>query len=106
VFPSSTGGLFWYNSGRKSWDAARAYAGEDLEDIVPHDLRHWYASLMRAAGADVFAIQQQLRHRSPQVTMNTYVHLFDGEIDDVMSRLDEMARHKGGTDPDTGSKRK
>jgi len=51
-------------------------------------LRHTCASLMRAAGADVKAIQQQLGHRNATVTLNIYTHLFEGDLDEVMDRLD------------------
>jgi integrase len=43
---------------------------------------------MRAAGADVKAIQQQLGHRNASVTLNTYTHLFEGDLAEVMERLD------------------
>lgn len=47
---------------------------------------------MRAAGADVKSIQEQLGHRSPAITMNVYVHLFEGAYDPVMDRLDAAHR--------------
>ena len=43
---------------------------------------------MRAAGADVTAIQQQLGHRNATVTLNTYTHLFEGDLSEVMDRLE------------------
>ena len=43
---------------------------------------------MRAAGSDVQAIQQQLGHRNATVTLNTYTHLFEGDLDKIMDRLD------------------
>ena len=73
------------------WDRARKLSDEDLADITPHDLRHTCASLMRAAGADVKAIQQQLGHRNATVTLNTYTHLFEGDLAAVMDRLDAHA---------------
>lgn len=42
----------------------------------------------RTAGADVKAIQQQLGHRNASVTLDTYTHLFEGDLDEVMERLD------------------
>jgi hypothetical protein len=42
---------------------------------------------MRAAGADVKAIQQQLGHRNATV-LNTYTHPFEGDLEEVMDRLD------------------
>jgi integrase len=89
VFTAPRGGPLRHSNTRKAiWDPARARAGEDLADITPHDLRHTCASLMRAAGADVKAIQQQLGHRSATVTLDTYTHLFEGDLGEIMDRLD------------------
>ncbi|MDF1597969.1 MAG: tyrosine-type recombinase/integrase, partial [Acidimicrobiia bacterium] len=89
VFTAPRGGPLRYPNMRKAvWDRAREQSGEDLVDITPHDLRHTCASLMRAAGADVKAIQQQLGHRNATVTLNTYVHLFEGDLAELMDRLD------------------
>ena len=89
VFTAAQGGPLRYSNFRNAiWDSARTRAGEDLAEITPHDLRHTCASLMRATGADVKAIQQQLGHRSATITLNTYTHLFEGDLEDVMDRLD------------------
>jgi integrase len=89
VFTAPKGGPLRYSNTRRGmWDPARSRAGEDLHDVTPHDLRHTCASLMRAVGADVKAIQQQLGHQTATVTLNTYTHLFEGDLDEVMDRLD------------------
>jgi len=89
VFTAPGGGPLRYANVRsRVWNPARLRAGADLEAITPHELRHTCASLMRAAGADLKAIQQQLGHRSPVVTLSVYCHLFDGELGDVMDRLE------------------
>jgi integrase len=36
-----------------------------------HDLRHWYASLLIASGADVKVVQARLRHASAKTTLDT-----------------------------------
>lgn len=96
VFTAPRGGPLRYGNVRRTvWNPARSLAGSDLEAITPHDLRHTCASLMRAAGADVKAIQQQLGHRNATVTLNTYTHLFEGDLDDVMSRLDRQVPVEG-----------
>ena len=89
IFTAPLGGPLRYTNTRRGvWDPAGARAGEDLTDITPHDLRHTCASLMRAAGADVKAIQQQLGHRNATVTLNTYTHLFEGDLAELMDRLE------------------
>lgn len=41
-----------------------------------HDLRHYYASLLIAAGLDVKVVQKRLRHKSATTTLNVYAHMF------------------------------
>jgi integrase len=41
-----------------------------------HDLRHYFASLLIAAGADVKVVQARLRHASAKTTLDTYGHLW------------------------------
>ena len=89
AFTAPRGGPLRHTDTRQRvWNPGRDEAGSDLADVTPHDLRHTCASLMRAAGADVKAIQQQLGHRNASVTMDTYTHLFEGDLDEVMDRLD------------------
>jgi integrase len=41
-----------------------------------HDLRHFFASLLIADGADVKTVQARLRHASAKTTLDTYGHLW------------------------------
>ncbi|MFT3877169.1 MAG: tyrosine-type recombinase/integrase [Propioniciclava sp.] len=41
-----------------------------------HDLRHYYASLLIAAGLDIKTVQTRLRHASATTTLNIYGHMF------------------------------
>lgn len=41
-----------------------------------HDCRHYFASLLIAAGCDVKVVQTRLRHSSATTTLNTYSHLW------------------------------
>lgn len=45
------------------------------EGFRHHDLRHFYASALIAAGLDVKTVQARLRHASATTTLNTYGHL-------------------------------
>ena len=56
------------------WRRARARAGCDGMRL--HDLRHFYASGLIAAGCDVVAVQRALGHASATVTLDTYSHLW------------------------------
>lgn len=41
-----------------------------------HDLRHYFASLLIAGGADVKVVQARVRHASAKTTLDTYGHLW------------------------------
>lgn len=41
-----------------------------------HDLRHYFASLLIASGADVKVVQRRLRHGNAMTTLNTYGHMW------------------------------
>ncbi len=41
-----------------------------------HDLRHFYASALIAAGCDVVAVQRALGHAKATTTLSTYRHLW------------------------------
>jgi integrase len=51
--------------------------GEERPTLRFHDLRHTYASLLIAGGADVVWASRQLGHADPSITLRVYSHLFD-----------------------------
>ncbi|WP_231331141.1 tyrosine-type recombinase/integrase [Actinomadura graeca] len=62
-------------------DAAKARKKDkdaDVTDIPAdfrlHDLRHYFASLLIAPGADVKTVQAPLRHASAKTTLDIYAH--------------------------------
>ena len=58
------------------WREALRVAG--LDGIKLHDLRHFYASGLIAAGCDVVSVQNALGHTKSTTTLNTYAHLWPG----------------------------
>jgi integrase len=56
--------------------AARAKVDGLPEGFRYHDLRHYFASLLIASGADVKVVQKRLRHASAMTTLNTYGHMW------------------------------
>jgi integrase len=56
------------------WRKTRTAAG--CGAVKLHDLRHFYASGLIAAGCDVVTVQRALGHASATVTLNTYAHLW------------------------------
>lgn len=62
------------NSAGHLWRGVRTAAG--LPQYTLHDLRHFYASGLIAAGCDVVTVQRALGHASPTITLNVYAHLW------------------------------
>jgi integrase len=50
-----------------------------LHPIRWHDLRHTFASLLIAGGANITFVSRQLGHTSSQITLGVYAHLLDRE---------------------------
>ena len=55
---------------------------------TPHDLRHYYASLLIRSGASVKVVQSRLGHASAKTTLDTYGHLFPDEEDRTRDAID------------------
>jgi integrase len=58
--------------------------------VTVHDLRHTAASLAISAGANVKAVQRMLGHASAAMTLDVYADVFDDELDDVATVLNEQ----------------
>jgi integrase len=56
------------------WRKTRRTAG--LTGVTIHDLRHFFASGLIAAGCDVVTVQHSLGHAKASTTLNTYAHLW------------------------------
>jgi integrase len=75
------------NFRRRVWSPA--LAGAELPaDVRLHDCRHTCASLLIRQGASIKAVQQQLGHSTPMVTLNVYAHLFEDDLDRLYEGLD------------------
>jgi len=53
----------------------RALRRAEMRHLRWHDLRHTYASLQLAAGANIKYLSQQMGHASVQITLDRYSHL-------------------------------
>jgi integrase len=51
----------------------------DEIEVDEHDLRHTFASLLIAGGANITFVSRQLGHTSSQITLGVYAHLLDRE---------------------------
>ena len=70
---------------RGAGQGARAAA-----DFRFHDLRHYFASLLIASGADVKVVQARLRHASAKTTLDTYGHLWPDADDSTRAAIDAV----------------
>jgi integrase len=64
---------------RQRWNEAWNKAAKVAElppGTTPHDLRHYFASLLISKGASVKVVQTQLRHKTATETLETYAHLW------------------------------
>ena len=61
-----------------------------MHDFTLHDLRHFYASCLIAAGCDVVTVQRSLGHSTPSITLDTYAHLWSTAEDRTRAAAAEL----------------
>src|SRR5437870_9375038 len=57
-----------------------------------HDTRHTTATLLLAAGVDLYAVARILRHSDPKITFETYAHLVPGYLREQIDRLPKLEK--------------
>lgn len=57
--------------------------------VVPHDLRHWYASQLLNAGESVVTVAERLGHSNATTVLKTYGHLIEGQEDRTRRAIDQ-----------------
>ena len=70
-----------------------------------HDLRHFYASALIAAGLDVKVVQARLRHASATTTLNVYGHLWPDTDETSRAAISSLLRGSGEAQMRHGSVR-
>ena len=60
--------------------------------VTLHDLRHFYASALIAAGCDVVTVQRALGHARATTTLNTYAHLWSTAEDRTREAAADLMR--------------
>lgn len=87
LFPGEKEQPLHQNSVGYWWRRARA----NVEYVYRlHDLRHFYASGLIAAGCDVVTVQRALGHSSATVTLSTYAHLWPDANDRTRKAAGEL----------------
>lgn len=98
LFRARRGGPIWVHNWRsRVWYRAIRNAGMEDEGVTIHSLRHTYASIAIAAGADVKTLQRQLGHASATITLDTYAGLWPERLEEVASAVETAVRATLGT---------
>lgn len=69
----------------KALDRASATLGTHIN---PHHLRHLFASVARASGAQLEEVQAMMRHRYGRTTQDVYIHAFRSEVTAAAATVD------------------
>lgn len=88
LFMGSYGNPPTHHAYAPHWEAALEAASVGKYRV--HDLRHFFASGLIAAGTDVVTVQRQLGHQSATVTLNRYSHLWSTHQEVTRSAVDAM----------------
>jgi integrase len=73
---------------RYRWRSTRSDAGVTHK---LHELRHYFASGLIAAGCDVVTVQRAMGHASATTTLSTYAHLWPTAEDKTRAAAAGMA---------------
>lgn len=100
LMPDPDGNAWTRHKWRPVWNKVRGASG--IPDFDTHELRHTGVSWAIHAGANVKTIQRMVGHASAAQTLDTYAHLWDDELDVVVSRVDELlqAERAGAQKPE------
>jgi len=93
----------WFVFGSKEYGHDFPIASKDIDErnnyisslagikrIRPHDFRHSCASLLINNGANVTAVAKYLGHTKIEETLNTYSHLYDNALDNVINIINTL----------------
>lgn len=93
LFSGSRGSALRNNTWTKRHYAPAIAAVASTDESFPrptfHDLRHTAVSLAISAGANVKVVQRIAGHASATMTLDTYAGLFDDDLHDSASRINE-----------------
>lgn len=78
VFQGPRGGLLTRGRRSEAWARYRSAIGGETGEGW-HQLRHYHASKLIAAGMSVVAVAARLGHRDATETLQTYAHLWPGD---------------------------
>ncbi|MDG4749348.1 site-specific integrase [Micromonospora sp. WMMD718] len=98
IFLNADGKPIHRGSFSKPWRRAVTRAGLP-EDYTMHALRHYFATLLIAAGASVTTVQLALGHANPSITLNRYAGLWPEATEQVRTLVDAALKRPDGRRP-------
>jgi integrase len=101
LFPAMDGGPITANTIGPRWRRTVRHAG--VSGVRLHDLRHFYASGLIAAGCDVVTVQRALGHASATTTLTTYSHLWPTAEDRTRKAAEAMFADSCGLAADSAT---
>ncbi len=101
MFPAMDGGPITANTIGPWWRATLLRSG--VSGVRLHDLRHFYASGLIAAGCDVVTVQRALGHASATTTLSTYSHLWPTAEDRTREAAEAMFADSCGLTADSAT---
>lgn len=90
---ASSGDPLWLTRTGRQWTSTtyhEAVTNASGGAIKPHSLRHFYASMLIAAGVDVRTVQARLGHATASETLNTYTHLWSDSPESTVAAVDAV----------------
>lgn len=79
---------------RKQLNRALAITG--LRHVSVHSFRHSFASLMIASGASIMALSKAMGHKSTQMTLDRYGHLYPQELENTIDKANDFIKRLHG----------
>jgi len=70
----------------------RSLEAAELKHVTMHSLRHSFATVMIASGASIKALQRALGHATVSMTLNTYAHLLEENMEGPVLKADALLR--------------
>lgn len=84
-----------------AWMEARGKVKGLPEGFRIHDLRHYFASMLIAAGLDVKVVQARLRHASAKTTLDVYGHLWPDSDESSRAAVASVFAERSGKPADS-----
>lgn len=60
-----------------------------------HHLRHYFASMLIAQGANLIEVQHRMRHKKPSIRLDTYSHLLQDSAENTRSMVGDVIAAQG-----------